>query len=365
MVTDVLAANIDVALGSAMFTWQTERKRAFLQKHMQLLGQHHREHCPYYRGLLDSVWGGGSFERLEDAPFIPVRLFKEYSLKSVPDAEVFKVMTSSGTSGAQVSKIYLDRTTAGLQTKALSKIVQSVIGAARLPMIIVDSEDVIKDRAMFSARGAGILGFSMFGRKTLYALDGSMQLKREELQRFVTEHRDGPILLFGFTSIVWDHFYRPLKESGASLGIRDGVLIHGGGWKKLQDRAVGPDVFREGLRSVCGVERVLNYYGMVEQTGSISFECEEGFLHANALNEILIRRAGDLAPAPVGEPGIIQTLSILPLSYPGHSLLTEDEGVIVGEDNCRCGRMGKYFQVLGRIKQAEIRGCSDTFGGRA
>jgi len=67
----------------------------------------------------------------------------------------------------------------------------------------------------------------------------------------------------------------------------------------------------------------------------------------------------------VGEPGIIQTLSILPLSYPGHSLLTEDEGVIVGEDNCRCGRMGKYFQVLGRIKQAEIRGCSDTFGGRA
>ena len=55
---------------------------------------------------------------------------------------------------------------------------------------------------------------------------------------------------------------------------------------------------------------------------------------------------------------------MLPESYPGHSLLTEDEGVILGEDDCPCGRRGKYFKILGRLPQAEIRGCSDTYAAK-
>jgi hypothetical protein len=42
-------------------------------------------------------------------------------------------------------------------------------------------------------------------------------------------------------------------------------------------------------------------------------------------------------------------------------LLTEDEGIILGEDDCPCGRKGKYFQVNGRLGKSEIRGCSDTY----
>jgi len=54
-------------------------------------------------------------------------------------------------------------------------------------------------------------------------------------------------------------------------------------------------------------------------------------------------------------------VSVLPFSYPGHSLLTEDEGTLLGEDDCTCGRLGKYFRIVGRLKNAEIRGCSDTY----
>jgi hypothetical protein len=32
----------------------------------------------------------------------------------------------------------------------------------------------------------------------------------------------------------------------------------------------------------------------------------------------------------------------------------------MGEDDCSCGRLGKYFQVHGRLAKAEVRGCSDT-----
>jgi len=33
----------------------------------------------------------------------------------------------------------------------------------------------------------------------------------------------------------------------------------------------------------------------------------------------------------------------------------------MGEDDCPCGRKGKYFVIHGRLKNAEVRGCSDTF----
>ena len=52
---------------------------------------------------------------------------------------------------------------------------------------------------------------------------------------------------------------------------------------------------------------------------------------------------------------------LLPGSYPGHVLLTEDVGTLEGEDDCPCGRKGRYFKVHGRIAKAEVRGCSDTF----
>ena len=58
--------------------------------------------------------------------------------------------------------------------------------------------------------------------------------------------------------------------------------------------------------------------------------------------------------------GLIQLFSLLPISYPGHSILTEDIGEIVDDDNCECSSQGTRFLVHGRAKQSEIRGCSDT-----
>lgn len=99
---------------------------------------------------------------------------------------------------------------------------------------------------------------------------------------------------------------------------------------------------------------------MVEQVGSIFMECEEGFLHTPNFAEILIRNFEDWSVLPIGQSGVVQTISILPKSYPGHSLLTEDLGTIKGIDDCKCGRKGTYFLIDGRIPKAELRGCSDT-----
>ena len=150
-----------------------------------------------------------------------------------------------------------------------------------------------------------------------------------------------------------------LRAESITLDL-SGVLIHGGGWKKLADQAVSNDKFKEVVRETCGITSVCNYYGMVEQTGSVFMECECGHLHASLFSDIDILDPFTLEPLDSGV-GVIQCTSLLPTSYPGHVLLTEDEGEILGEDTCPCGRKGKYFSVYGRMKGAEIRGCSDTY----
>jgi hypothetical protein len=243
-------------------------------------------------------------------------------------------------------------------------IVKSFLGANRLPMIIVDAKGSASASANYNARAAAILGFSIFGRDHFYLLDERMQIDWEGLERFLAKHQGQRILLFGFTYIVWAHMYEACLSSGRFPQFADAVLIHGGGWKKLQDRQVDNAEFKRTLREKFGIASVHNYYGMVEQVGSIYMECEAGFLHAPAYADVLVRDPITLSVLPHGSEGVIQTFSILPRSYPGNSLLTEDLGVIAGEDDCACRRLGKYFLVKGRLPAAELRGCSDVFAAQ-
>lgn len=350
------------------YSLNEEEKGKLLTERLLELTKLHQERCPEYAGMLEAI--GFDAEKVtsyKDLPFLPVRLFKEMDLKSIPQEEVVKTMTSSGTTGQAVSKIYLDRTTSSNQQKTMVKIVSEFTGSGRMPMIIIDCPGVIKNRAMFSARGAGILGFSIFGSKKIYALDDDMKLDVEGVSAFLEQHRGERILLFGFTFMIWQHFYKELlrlKEQGITFDLSNGILIHGGGWKKLISEAVSHDEFHRRMKDACGLYDIHDYYGMVEQTGCIYMECECGHLHASNFSDVIIRRPLDFSEAEIGETGIIQVVSTIPESYPGHSLLTEDEGSVLGVDDCPCGRKGKYFKINGRLKNAEIRGCSDTYAAK-
>lgn len=355
----------DEILNMPPFSLNKEEKSKLLSEKLIQLTQFHYNNCPEYKRMIDA--SDISLKRIKnyyDIPFLPVSLFKELDLLSIPKEKVFKVMTSSGTTGQAVSKIYLDKTTASNQQKTLVKIVSDFTGSSRMPMLIIDSPSVIKDRNMFSARGAGILGFSIFGADRIYALDDEMNLDLKGIEAFLEKHKGKNILLFGFTFMIWQHFYKELEKLKQKLDLSKGILIHGGGWKKLISEAVSPDEFKKKLNKICGLSHVHDYYGMVEQTGCIYMECERGHLHASIFSDVITRRHIDFSPCEIGETGVIQVISMLPESYPGHSLLTEDEGVILGEDDCPCGRKGKYFKVLGRLKNAEIRGCSDTYAAK-
>ncbi len=336
-----------------------EKKRYLLQE-LDLLTQFHKLNCNPYGKICNALSLPRSPKTLADLPFLPVRLFKMYDFLSVPRDQVFKTITSSGTTSQMVSRVYLDRSTAKLQTKTLAAIITSFVGKQRLPMILVDSVGVLKNRQSFNARGAGVVGMANFGRDHFYLLDERMNFRWEELQTFLAKHDGEKILVFGFTFMIWQYFYLHLKQKNINLHLSNSILIHSGGWKKLYQEAVDNTTFKRRLFEQTGIPRIHNFYGMAEQVGSIFMECESGFLHAPDMADIIIRDPDNFQPLLSGKEGIVEVLSVVPRSYPGHILLTEDLGTIIGEDDCRCGRKGKYFIINGRLPAAELRGCSDT-----
>jgi phenylacetate-coenzyme A ligase PaaK-like adenylate-forming protein len=354
--------NLESLIDKGPYSLNENDKTNILNEYFYNLTKHHYNNCKYYQRILNSIeYDINIKQNYSEIPFLPVRLFKMFDMMSVPKDKIVKMMTSSGTSGQEVSKIFLDKKTAFDQSKVLVKIISSFIGSKRSPMIIIDTPSVTKNRKMFSARGAGILGFSIFGSKKIYALNDDMELNIDELNKFLSENENSRIFIFGFTYMIYKHFLMKLEELDMKINISNGIMIHGGGWKKLEKQSINSNEFRNIIYDYTGIKSVHDYYGMVEQTGSIFMECENGNLHAPIHSDIIIRRSNDFSIAEIGERGIIQTLSILPLSYPGHSLITEDEGVLLGQDDCSCGRYGKYFKIFGRLKNAEIRGCSDTY----
>ncbi len=340
-----------------------EKERIFL-KEMKELSKYHRHTCLHYRNILDAL--GVCDDTIDkmgsvsDIPFLPVRIFKELNMKSIPDNEVFKIMHSSGTTG-NPSKIYLNKENAILQQKVMLRILADFIGNKRLPMMVIDTPSVITDRKMFSARGATIMGLDFASRDKTFVVNDDMTLNVETFSEFMNKYSKEKFLIFGLTYMVWNSLYRGLEENNLSPDMSNGYLLTGGGWKKLVNVSVSSEEFKNRGRKICKLKHFMDHYGMTEQSGCIYVECEYGHMHTSIYSDFIPRRYSDFSVCQIGETGLIQVLSVLPKSYPGHSILTEDEGMVVGIDDCPCGRKGKYIKVIGRVKNAEIRGCSDAY----
>ncbi len=338
-------------------------KSKLLLSGLTSLTRYHMEHNANYRNILEAMDYDERQNRiLADFPFIPVRIFKEIELITNPADLSVRSVHSSGTTGQLTSKVYIDAETSNLQAKALAKILSYYIGKNRIPMLVIDRPSTVKNRTAFSARAAGILGFSKFASNIEYALNEDMTPNWDVIHKFVRSNKESPVLLFGFTAIVWQHLVKVMVAEDICLDLNEATFFHGGGWKKIAEMdQVTRDSFKETINYRFGARKIHDYYGMAEQTGSILVECENGFMHASNYSEILIRDPYTHEICDFNVIGLLETISILPKSYPGHALLTEDLGRRIGTDNCKCGKMGSYFLIEGRIKRAEIRGCSDTY----
>jgi len=342
------------------YSLNKKEKSKIFSSALAALTLHHYKNCePYKKIIKNFKFNIKNNQKIKNFPMIPVRLFKKYDLKSVPSSKVIKKLVSSGTTGDQLSKIYLDKNNAKNQIRVLQKIMQSLIGKKRLPMLIIDQDPKLSDRSTFNARAAAIYGFSLFGTNYCYLLNKDNKIKYNALNNFLKKYGKNKFFIFGFTSIIFENLLKKFSGKSLNFNFKKGILLHGGGWKKLEKIKINNNIFKKKLFNKLQLKNVYNYYGLVEQTGSIFIECKCGYFSTSNFSDILIRDK-HFNIAKNGKRGLIQLISLLPTSYPGHNILTEDIGEIIGEDTCKCGTKGKYFLVHGRAKEAEIRGCSDA-----
>jgi len=337
--------------------------KSYFRSLLETLTMHHYQQCEIYRKIFQSrEISPENFSNftIDTFPFIPVALFKKFQLKSINEGEIYKTIYSSGTSNNGRSTILLDKQTSQLQQKALIRIVSEFTGLKRSPMLIFDKPQKPDNNQAHTSVKTAILGFSLFASEICYALDDNMQLQTAIIDDFLLKNKHRDIFIFGFTFQIWRSMVQDFNRLDYHPDLSNALLIHGGGWKKAEEQAVNNAVFRHALLESCRLKRIFNYYGMIEQTGNIFMECESGFLHCNNAGDVLIRNPRDFSICKINEPGIIQVISLLTLSYCGQSLLTSDEGILRGEDNCKCGRKGKYIEVTGRYEHVEPKGCSDV-----
>ena len=343
------------------YKFSKKEKIAFFLKGIKELTKFHKRKCKEYKKILN-LFNSSKFDKsnLSDYPFLPAKIFKKFDLKSVSKNKITKKLVSSGTSDKNLSKIYLDKENANNQARVLNKIMTTVIGNQRLPMLIVDQNPTVKIRSTFNARAAAIYGFSIFGKNHTYLLNNRGKINYSLLNDFLKRYGNQKFFIFGFTNMVFENLINNLSTNLIKSSFKNGILIHGGGWKKLEKLKINNNLFKKKLFKKLKLKNIHNYYGLVEQTGSIFIECKKCELLVTSIFSDILIRDEKFKLVKNGQKGLIQLLSLLPTSYPGHNILTEDIGEIIGEDNCKCGLKGKYFLVHGRAKQSEIRGCSDV-----
>ena len=324
------------------------------------LTRYHCEKADLYRWYIESIFPDYSHAKsFKDLPWVPVRAFKRFVLKSISDDEIYKTLLSSGTSGHQ-SKIFLDANNAKAQQALLVESFCQFFGKRRYPTLVLDSLTTINDRKKFSARTAGINGFSIFSQGREFAFDSDYQIDAKAVDKFLELNGGRRIMIFGFTYFIWEYFLSQMIKKNIKFDFSNCFLIHGGGWKKLEAMNIPKERFKSEFFRLTSCSEIRNYFGMVEQTGSIFIECAEGRLHAPNGSHAIARSKDNLEIVADGERGLLQFFSNIQTSYPDHSLLTEDVGIVHGKINCPCGADGTVVDIIGRVAKSEVRGCSDA-----
>ena len=341
------------------FSLNQKEKYFFFFNEIKKLTNHHYTNSEEFKKILNFTNKKNNYKNLEDVPFLPIHLFKEYELMSVPKNKIFKTLNSSGTSGKKKSKIFLDSNNARNQQLVLSKILKTIIGNKRLPMLIIDKNPKNIYKSEISAKLAAINGFSIFGREHSYLLNEKGEIDYLNLNIFLEKYGNTNFLIFGFTSTVYENLFSKINLKNLKNNFCNGILIHGGGWKKMESIKVSNAEYKKKLFNKVKLKNIYNYYGLVEQTGSIFIECQYcNDLTTSIFSEVIIRDKY-LNVAASGQKGFIQVMSLLPTSYPGHSILTEDIGEIITKNSCVCSKYSTRFKIHGRLPESEIRGCSN------
>lgn len=295
-----------------------------------------------YRSYCDALHiNAAQINRIEQIPFLPVQFFKTHTITSTPfEPEI--IFESSGTTGTVNSRHFVKDTT--VYKKSFVKAFQHFYGPAShkcilglLPSYLEKGHSslVFMVNELIAQSHNNLSGFYLYEFEQLH----NTLLHNEILQQ--------PTLLIGVTYALLDFAEKyPMQ-------LRNTIVMETGGMKGRREELTRQHVHRQ-LQSLLGVSLVHSEYGMTELL-SQAYSKGDGIFHCPAWMKVLIREEDD--PFTIYSPATIQhkakngCINIIDLAnlYSCSFIAAEDMGRLYSNGS---------FEVLGRIDNSDIRGCS-------
>ena len=270
---------------------------------------------------------------LSDIPFLPIQFFKHHKVIS-GDFEIQHVFQSSGTTGS-TSKHYMEDL--DFYKNVSAKIFRDFFGELRNAVVIGllpsylernNSSLVFMVDHFIQVSGNSFSGFYLNNLEELAKLLRYMSDKKADIH------------LFGVTFALLE------LASRQDLNVKDVKIFETGGMKGRGKELIREELHQK-LRSAFCTEHIFSEYGMTELM-SQAYMKKDGLFHTSPWMRVSIREVHDpFVEAPIEKSVIIRVID-LANAHSCSFIETEDLGA----------RYEGGFKVLGRMDNAELRGCN-------
>lgn len=306
----------------------------FEEKALQIY-QYQYFHNRLYAQYADAVGQNPSrVRKLTDIPFLPIGFFKSHLVGTGSFAQS-AIFESSGTTGAINSKHYIKDL--GVYQQSFTTSFRRFYGnssdyciIALLPSYLErqDSSLVVMADTLITQSGHPNSGFYLYEHEKLFSLLTTL------------ESRGQKCILLGVTFALLDFAEK------YTLPLRHTIVMETGGMKGRREEWTRQQV-HEFLQERFQLTHIHSEYGMTELL-SQAYSKGDGIFECPAWMKILVREDDDPLLVKSTGTGVINVVDLANI----HScsfIATDDAGKLYPD-----GR----FEVLGRVDNSDIRGCS-------
>ncbi|HEX7836157.1 MAG TPA: hypothetical protein VF469_01775 [Kofleriaceae bacterium] len=303
-------------------------------------------------------------------PAVPAPAFKQYSLfAGAPDAIARTFRSSGTTEPGRNSRAHFSRAGLELMDTAVAAAARSRLfpdGRSTRILVLAPSPETAPH--MIMAHGMAHL-VKVYGLEGSRFVAGPRGLDFAALWTELDDcQREGvPVSLLG-PSFGFVHFFDWMEGAGRRLELPAGSRVMDAGGYKGRSREIGRDAFVSLAAQMCGVHpaRVVNLLGMTELASQIYDRVALGNggvsrmklpPHWVRTQVVDPRRTGPDGPelAGDGEVGLLRHLDLANVERP-LVIQSEDVGRLVSAGEG--GGLPRGFEIVGRARGAEPRGCS-------
>lgn len=300
------------------------------------------QHNTVYRQYCDALkTDAGAVDSIKKIPFLPISFFKTHSIKTT-EFEPAAIFESSGTTRSTSSKHVVKDIE--LYRKSFTSCFEKFYGLPKYKCILgllpsylerESSSLVMMTAELISASENELSGFYVYDHEKLHRT-----LMHNELLKI-------PTLLIGVTYALLDY------AEQYPMQLRHTIVMETGGMKGRREEMTRQEV-HDRLQQQLGLSLVHSEYGMTELL-SQAYSKGDGIFHCPGWMKVLLRDQDDPFHITVGADastnsltGVINIIDLANI-YSCSFIATDDIGRLHANES---------FEVLGRLDNSDIRGCS-------